>query len=141
MRSRLLPRSASSAPGSSAPLLTHSGGSTAYQRPFRVLTYGRPSARAYGRALSRPCLAPVFSPGAPAMSAPGGYCGGIRPEGPLEVRMAELRSRGAVALTRGFLGTLDQATVGDKILHAGKALDVVDFIQENQTQDLPKPWH
>jgi hypothetical protein len=38
-------------------------------------------------------------------------------EGPLEIGIADLRARGAIALACRFLGTLDQTAVGDEILH------------------------
>ena len=40
---------------------------------------------------------------------------------PLEVGIADLFARGAQAFAGGFLGTFDQATIRDKILHLGEA--------------------
>ena len=75
------------------------------------------------------------------------WSGRIRPEeqhrrfgeGPRERRMADLRAGGALPLPRRFLGTLDQAAVGRKILHTGEARDVMDFIQQHQAQNLTDP--
>jgi hypothetical protein len=37
-------------------------------------------------------------------------------EGPFQIGIANLLARGAILLTRGLLGTLDQTAIGDKIL-------------------------
>jgi hypothetical protein len=59
--------------------------------------------------------------------------------GPLEVRVADFLARGAIAFARGFSGTLDQAAVGDEILHAGEAVDIMHFIEQHESQDFPHP--
>jgi hypothetical protein len=62
-------------------------------------------------------------------------------KGPLEIRIPDLRAGRAVALARRFFGTLDETAVGDEILYPGEALDVMDFIEQHQTQDLADPRH
>ena len=47
---------------------------------------------------------------------------------PAEMDMANFLARGSSPFALGFFGALHQATVGDKILPAGKALDVVDLL-------------
>src|SRR5262245_56511115 len=47
-------------------------------------------------------------------------------KGPLEVRIADLGTRGAIAFASGFPSTLDQTAVGDEILPPGKALNIMD---------------
>ena len=37
-------------------------------------------------------------------------------------------------------GAFDEAAVGDKILHPGKASDVVDLVEEDKAKDLSHPW-
>ncbi len=60
-------------------------------------------------------------------------------EGPCEIGVANLAPRGAVALPRRCLGACDEATVRHEILHAGEALEVMDFIQQHQASDLADP--
>jgi hypothetical protein len=50
--------------------------------------------------------------------------------------MANLGAHGAVALTRRFLGALDQTTVRDEILSPWATLDLLPLIEEPPTQDL-----
>jgi hypothetical protein len=51
-------------------------------------------------------------------------------KGPLEIRMPDLCAGCAVALARRFLGTLDEAAVGDEILDPEEALNIMDFIEQ-----------
>ena len=60
-------------------------------------------------------------------------------KGPLEARVPDFFARGALAFARGFPGTLDQAAVGDEILHPGKAVNIMNFIEHDQGQDFPHP--
>ena len=60
-------------------------------------------------------------------------------EGPFEVGVAKLRARSAVALPSRFLGTFDYTAIGDNILDPREAVDVMDFIEEHQGEDLPDP--
>ena len=62
-------------------------------------------------------------------------------KGPLEMTMPAFFARRAQALARGFLGTLDQATRGDTILHAGEPVDIVEFVEEHQAEKLANPRH
>src|SRR4029453_16468707 len=61
-------------------------------------------------------------------------------EGPREVGMADLLARGPIAFAGGFFGTLDQPARGDKLLHAWKAMNIVDLIQPHECADLADPW-
>ena len=58
-------------------------------------------------------------------------------EGPLQMGVADLPSAGAQLFPRRFLGTPDKPAVGDKILHTWEPGDVVDLVEEHETQDLP----
>ena len=49
-------------------------------------------------------------------------------KGPFEIGMPDRGAGRAVALASRFPGTLDYAAGGDEILHAGEALNVMDFI-------------
>ena len=62
-------------------------------------------------------------------------------KGPLEVAIAAFFTRGAHAFARGCLGTLDQATIGDNILHAGATSDRVDVVAQHQAQELADTEH
>jgi len=55
-------------------------------------------------------------------------------ESPFEVRLANLRAGGALALPCRFLGALDQAAIGPKILDAGEAGDIMHLIQQRRTR-------
>lgn len=44
--------------------------------------------------------------------------------------VADLPAIAAVFLAVGFLGALDQAAIGGKILNPGKAADVLDLIEQ-----------
>ena len=57
-------------------------------------------------------------------------------EGPLEIRIADLRAGGAVALPRRFLGALDQAAVGHEILDPREAGDIMHLVEQHQAQNL-----
>ena len=73
--------------------------------------------------------------------------GGIVPEkqhggfgaGPFERGMTNFRAGGAVAFPRRFLGAFDQAALGHKILNPGKAHNIMNRIQEDQSQDFANP--
>jgi len=53
--------------------------------------------------------------------------------------MADLRAGGAIPLPGGFFGAFDQAAIGHAILDPGEAGDVMDLIQQHETQDLANP--
>ena len=61
--------------------------------------------------------------------------------GPREIRIAALRPRGAIALARRFLGTCDETAVGHKVLDARDARDVMDCIEQYETQDVADARH
>lgn len=60
-------------------------------------------------------------------------------EGPLEVGVAHLASRGFRRLAGGLMPSLDQARIGQKVLHAFKALQVIDLVKQSQSQNLSNP--
>ena len=62
-------------------------------------------------------------------------------KGPREVGVADFLARGAMAFSRRFSGTLDQAAVCDAILHAGEAVHSMTFIEQHYSQDVPHPRH
>jgi hypothetical protein len=57
-------------------------------------------------------------------------------KGPLEVRMADFVAGSSQAFASGFLAAFDQARIGGEVLHTGKTVDVMNFIKENEAQDL-----
>jgi hypothetical protein len=59
--------------------------------------------------------------------------------GPREIRLPDLRAGGALPLPRRCLGTRDQAAVGHKLVHAGEALEGMDFIEQPQAQHRTDP--
>ena len=64
--------------------------------------------------------------------------------GPLEVDSPEFFAGSAQAFACGFLGTFDQATIGDKILHPGEAVNavnIVDFVEQLVAEDLADTGH
>src|SRR5262249_22638219 len=58
--------------------------------------------------------------------------GGQFAEGPLQMRVADLLARVPVELTGRLALGLDQAAVGQEILHPGKARDVVYLVEHDQ---------
>ena len=62
-------------------------------------------------------------------------------KGPLEVGVPDFFAGRAQAFARRFLGTLDQATIGDEILHRRKAINVVNFVEQHEAEDLADPRH
>src|SRR6266852_4932779 len=57
-------------------------------------------------------------------------------EGPLEVRMADLRAGGSRAFARGFLRTFDESAIGHEILDPREAGNVMNLVEQHQTQNL-----
>ena len=60
--------------------------------------------------------------------------GGFR-KGPLEMGIADLGAGRAQAFPGGFLGTFDQAAIGDKILDPGEAVDIMDFVEQHEARE------
>jgi len=58
-------------------------------------------------------------------------------ESPAEVGVADLCATHPAALAGGSMCTLHEASVGGEVLHSREALDVVNFIEESHSQDLP----
>ena len=61
-------------------------------------------------------------------------------ECPLEVVVSDLGVLGAELFASRLSGAFDEAAVGDKILDPGEASDVVDFVEEDEAEDLAHPW-
>jgi len=55
---------------------------------------------------------------------------------PLEMGIADLGPAGADALAGRFVRALHQAAVRDEVLHATEAADVLDFVEQNQRENL-----
>ena len=62
--------------------------------------------------------------------------GGLR-EGPLQMRVADLRAGGAGAFAAGLFGASDQPSVGREVLDGGETMDVVDLVEDDEGEDLP----
>jgi hypothetical protein len=62
-------------------------------------------------------------------------------KGPLEVGVPNFFARSAQAFAGGFLGTRDQATLGDNILHRWKAANVVNFVEQYKAENLADPGY
>ena len=56
-------------------------------------------------------------------------------KGPAQMDVADLFARRAQPFAIGFFGALDQTTIRDEILHAGKAGDVLNLIQNDQAPE------
>ena len=57
-------------------------------------------------------------------------------EGPLEMDVTDLAVFGAGLFPCGLPGAFDQTAVGDEVLDAGEAVDIVDLIEEDEGEDL-----
>src|SRR4029434_3694532 len=57
-------------------------------------------------------------------------------KGPFEVRVPNLVPRSAQAFTPRFFRTLDESTIRSKILHTGEAIDLVNFVEQDETEDF-----
>jgi len=61
--------------------------------------------------------------------------------GPLELGVADLCARGAVPLPSRLLRALDEAAIREAILDPREPADVVDCLEEPETQDLADAGH
>ena len=50
--------------------------------------------------------------------------------------IADFVARGPQAFTGRFLATFDQAAIRGEVLHAWEAADVMDFIEQHETENL-----
>lgn len=57
-------------------------------------------------------------------------------KGPFEVGVANLVPRRAQTFPSGCFRTLDESTLGREILHPGEAVELVNFVEQDETQDL-----
>ncbi len=62
-------------------------------------------------------------------------------KGPCEVRVANLVPRRAQAFARGVFGALDEAPIRGTILPPGEAIDVMDFVEQDEAQHFANTWH
>jgi hypothetical protein len=69
--------------------------------------------------------------GHPAFGDDGGFA-----EGPAEIGIAEFGVAEAFDFAGAGDGAFDQAAVTEEILHAGKAGDIADFVEEGQAEEL-----
>jgi hypothetical protein len=57
-------------------------------------------------------------------------------KGPLEMNVADLFAGEAIVFPGRLATALDETTVGDKLLHTREAGDVMDLVEDGQSQDL-----
>ena len=57
-------------------------------------------------------------------------------KGPAEIRVAEFGTAEALDFAGAGDGAFDEAAVGEEILHAGKAGDVADFVEDGQAEEF-----
>lgn len=62
-------------------------------------------------------------------------------ERPLEVSIADLLAAGPVVFPVGFFSTLDQASIGAKVLDGFESLDILDFVEHHQGKDSAYAWN
>jgi hypothetical protein len=62
-------------------------------------------------------------------------------EGPLEVDIAHLGSGQLFRLTGRLVGSLYQASVGEKVLDPREAAQVVNLVEQGQREDLSNAWN
>mgnify|MGYP000256458682 CR=1 FL=1 len=55
--------------------------------------------------------------------------------------VADLSSREAVAFAGGISRAFDEPGIGDKVLDGGETVDVVDFVEDDQGEDLADAGH
>jgi hypothetical protein len=60
-------------------------------------------------------------------------------EGPLEVDVADFCARASLLLSSRFPGRFHESAIGGKALDFGKALNVVDFVEDGQAEYAPYP--
>ena len=60
-------------------------------------------------------------------------------KGPFQVCVTDRGPRGSVPFACGFLRTFDQTAIGDKILDPREALDIMNFREQDQAEDLANP--
>jgi hypothetical protein len=71
----------------------------------------------------------------PRLVPPQEECGRFR-KGPFKVGVADLVPRRAQAFAPGFFRTLDEATRRREILHPREAVDLVNFVEQDEAQDF-----
>jgi hypothetical protein len=62
-------------------------------------------------------------------------------KGPCEVRGPTLVPRSAQAFAPGFCRTLDESTIRREILHPWEAIDLVNFVEQDETEDVANARH
>ncbi len=53
-------------------------------------------------------------------------------EGPFEMDVADFAVFGAKLFSAGFSGAFDQTAIGDEVLDPVKAVDILDFVQDDK---------
>lgn len=61
-------------------------------------------------------------------------------KGPCEVGVADCVPRCAQAFPPGCFGTLDETTIRGAILHAWEAVHVMDFVAQDEAEDVANAW-
>ncbi len=62
-------------------------------------------------------------------------------ESPFEVSVADFLAACAVFFPVGFFGTLDQTSIGDKVLNSFEPFDVLNFIEHDKSKDFSYSWN
>ena len=62
-------------------------------------------------------------------------------KGPFEVSVPNLVPRSAQAFAPGFFRTLDESTLRSEILHTWEAIDLVHFVEQDETEDFANARH
>jgi len=62
--------------------------------------------------------------------------GGGFGKSPLEVRIADFVAGSPQAFATRFLAAFDQAAIRGEVLHAWKAVDIVDFVEQHKAETL-----
>ena len=71
----------------------------------------------------------------PEAGIPFGNDGGFA-EGPAEIGIAEFGAAEALDFAGAGDGAFDEAAITEKVLHGGEALDVADFMEDGQAEEL-----
>ncbi len=98
----------------------------------RSAQFGRENAQSLSLPVILLQASEVFLPYGVTAQEEGGRFG----ESPFEMDIAHLAAGLLFRLAGGLMGTLDQASVGDKVLDSGKAAEVVNLIEQGQREDL-----
>ena len=90
-----------------------------------------------------PCVMLVRQPGQQLLSGliPAQEEGGRFRKGPCEMGVPTLVSRSAYAFAPRVFGTLDEATLRRTILHPWEAIELVNVVEQDETEDFANARH